>query len=60
MGLKATIDDFISQSQRVLNITHKPAGIEYKQIATSTALGIAVVGIIGFLMHTLANLLKGI
>lgn len=59
MGMKMMLDDFILQSQRVLNVTHKPGGLEFKQIAISTAVGIAVVGIIGFIIHTFANLIKG-
>ncbi|MFH1443467.1 MAG: protein translocase SEC61 complex subunit gamma [Candidatus Micrarchaeota archaeon] len=58
-GLRTRLVDFYQQSLRVLNVTHKPAGPEYKQIAVSTAIGIAVVGTIGFLVHTLANILKG-
>ncbi|MEK6954545.1 MAG: protein translocase SEC61 complex subunit gamma [Candidatus Micrarchaeota archaeon] len=60
MTLMATINDFISQSQRVLNVTHKPGGVEFRQIAVSTAVGIGVVGAIGFLMHTIASLFRGI
>jgi protein transport protein SEC61 subunit gamma-like protein len=59
MGMQETLNDFISQSQRVLNVTHKPAGPEFKQIAISTAIGIAVVGVIGFIIHTFANLFRG-
>ncbi|MBI5224954.1 protein translocase SEC61 complex subunit gamma [Candidatus Micrarchaeota archaeon] len=54
------LNEFIAQSQRVLNVTHKPAGPEFKQIAISTGIGIAVVGIIGFLIHMFANLAKGL
>ncbi|HLC47787.1 MAG TPA: protein translocase SEC61 complex subunit gamma [Candidatus Norongarragalinales archaeon] len=59
MGMKMMLNDFVSQSQRVLNVTHKPGKLEFKQIAVSTALGIGVVGAIGFLMHTIANLFRG-
>lgn len=58
--LGAMLNEFIAQSQRVLNVTHKPAGPEFKQIAISTGIGIAVVGIIGFLIHMFANLAKGL
>ena len=44
------VSDFISQSQRVLNVTHKPKGQEYEHIAKSTALGMLVVGAIGFVI----------
>lgn len=50
MDIGATIDDFISQSSRVLNVTHKPNGEEFSHIAKSTAAGIAVIGAIGFVI----------
>ncbi len=59
MGIAESLNDFIAQSIRVINVTHKPQGVEYKQIAISTAVGTAVVGIIGFLVHMLTNLMKG-
>ncbi|MFH0971925.1 MAG: protein translocase SEC61 complex subunit gamma [Candidatus Micrarchaeota archaeon] len=59
MGIMNSVGEFIQQSQRVLNVTHKPAGIEYRQIAISTAVGMAIVGAIGFIVHTAANLLRG-
>ncbi len=58
--IREMLNDFILQSQRVLNVTHKPGAVEFKQIAVSTAVGIAIVGGIGFLVHGLANLLKGL
>ena len=51
MGMAESLNDFIAQSMRVINVTHKPQGAEYKQIAISTAVGTAVVGMIGFMVH---------
>lgn len=36
---------------RVFKITKKPQGIEYKAIIKVTAIGIAIIGIIGFLIQ---------
>ena len=50
MDIGAMVTDFISQSERVLNVTHKPHGEEYEHIAKSTALGVVVIGAIGFVI----------
>ena len=51
--------DFIKQSERVLNVTHKPSPQEYRHIAFSTALGMAVIGIIGFAISMASYYLRG-
>jgi protein transport protein SEC61 subunit gamma-like protein len=56
MDIGAMVSDFISQSERVLNVTHKPQGQEYEHIAKSTALGIVVIGAIGYLISMLFRL----
>jgi len=53
------IQDFIKQSERVLNVTHKPSPQEYRHIAFSTALGMAVIGIIGFAISMIAYYARG-
>ena len=50
MDIIAMATDFIKQSERVLNVTHKPRREEYEHIAKSTALGIGVIGLIGFVI----------
>ena len=52
------LQDFAEQSMRVINVTHKPNEVEYKQIALSTGLGIAVVGVIGFVLAMVAHFLR--
>ena len=41
---------FIKETLRVLRITKKPNKEEYKSIVKFTALGIAVIGLIGFII----------
>ena len=41
---------FIKETMRVLRITKKPNKEEYKSIVKITALGIAVIGLIGFII----------
>ena len=59
MNIGEQLNDFIKQAERVLNVTHKPQGAEFKQIAVSTAIGVAVVGIIGFIITMASVLLRG-
>lgn len=58
MNIMEGINGFIAQSQRVLAVTHKPRGQEYRQMALTTALGIAIIGTIGFLINLISHLLR--
>jgi protein transport protein SEC61 subunit gamma-like protein len=50
---KTKTQRFITQCIRVLKITKKPSRDEFKTIVKVTALGITVIGLIGFLLHVL-------
>ncbi len=52
------LNNFLQQSSRVVNITHKPKQEEFRRMAMVTALGIAVVGVIGFTISMVATLLR--
>ena len=58
-GPLAQITNFIKQSERVLNVTHKPGPFEFKQIAYITALGITIIGGIGFVISMVFHILLG-
>ncbi len=57
MNVKAEIEDFIRQSERVINVTHMPKQSEFELIAKSTALGMALIGLIGFAIAAISRLL---
>ncbi|MFA6049323.1 MAG: protein translocase SEC61 complex subunit gamma [Candidatus Micrarchaeia archaeon] len=57
MDVKAEIMDFVRQSERVINVTHMPKQSEFELIAKSTALGVAIIGVIGFLVAAVSRLL---
>jgi len=59
MSVKETIGGFVGQSQRVISITHKPREVEFKQMALTTAIGIAIVGVLGFFISMGAHFLRG-
>ena len=47
------IKSYILHCVRVLKITKKPNKLEYKTIVKASALGIAVIGLIGFILSML-------
>lgn len=58
MDVGGAVSGFVSQAQRVLNVTHKPKGDEYSHIAKSTAAGMAFIGLVGFIMSLLGMTLR--
>ena len=54
MSLKAGLEAFVAQSKRVIAITHKPGRAEYKQMALTTAIGMIIIGLLGFAIGPLA------
>ena len=57
MNIKETTDDFIKQSKRVLKVARKPDREEYFNFSKVTAIGIAIIGVIGFVIVLLGQLL---
>lgn len=53
------VQNFIKQSERVLNVTHKPKREEFQHIALSTGLGMVVIGIIAYVISMASYWLKG-
>ncbi len=58
MNVVEGLKGFIAQSQRVLAVTHKPRGQEYRQMALTTAIGITIIGTIGFLINVIWHFLR--
>jgi len=57
-SLISKLKSFIIESRRVFRITKKPSMMEFKSIVKISSIGIAVIGIIGFLIHLLWSLIK--
>lgn len=57
MNIKETTSDFIKQSKRVLKVARKPDREEYFNFSKVTAIGIAIIGVIGFAIVLLGQLL---
>ena len=56
MNLKASTNDFLKQCKRVLRVARKPDREEYFQFSKVTALGIAIIGLMGFIFVLVATL----
>jgi protein transport protein SEC61 subunit gamma-like protein len=56
-GFKTKAKTFIIECRRVWQVTKKPSQEEYKAILKVTALGILVIGFIGFLVNMLWQLI---
>ena len=57
MNIRETTSDFIKQSKRVLKVARKPDREEYFNFSKVTAIGIAIIGVIGFVIVLLGQLL---
>lgn len=50
--------DFAEQSKRVLNVTHKPQDMEFRQMAITTGIGLVIIGAIGFIISMVSHYLR--
>jgi len=51
------VREFIGECKRVLRVTKKPDKQEFATIVKVSAIGMAVIGVIGFLIHMIKELL---
>ena len=56
-SLKRKIKDFIRECKRVLIVTKKPGRDEFKTIVKVSGLGIMIIGVVGFLIQMIKQLL---
>ncbi len=52
-----TISQFIRQCRRVIYVSRRPDRDEYQNVAKITGIGIIIVGVIGFIISLIAQLL---
>ena len=57
MDIKERFDKFIKDSKRVLKVSRKPTGDEYRDLAKISALGVVVIGGIGYILVCLGSLI---
>ncbi len=51
--------EFLKQCYRTLMLTRKPTNEEFKRVAKITGAGIIIVGLIGFLVRVISQMLSG-
>ena len=52
------ISQFLRQCRRVLYVSRRPDGDEYINVAKVTGIGIIIIGVIGFIISLVAQLLS--
>ena len=57
MDIRQSIDNFIKASKRVLKVSKKPTGEEYKELAKISAIGVVIIGGIGYLFVMFGSLI---
>jgi len=55
-GLKTKLVSFMGQCRRIITIATKPTKMEYAALAKVVAAGVAVLGVVGFLLYLVFNL----
>lgn len=56
---KESVASFIKQCQRVLKVSRKPDREEYINVSKVTAVGILIIGAIGFIITIVGMLIQG-
>ncbi|MCK9152212.1 protein translocase SEC61 complex subunit gamma [Methanobacterium alcaliphilum] len=59
MSYKESTLNFINQCKRVLHVAKKPDKDEFINVAKITGIGIIIIGVIGFAVTFIAQLLGG-
>ena len=57
MNVEETFNKFIKDSKRVLKVARKPDAKEYLELAKVAAIGVAIIGVIGFIIVLLGSLI---
>lgn len=56
--IRSYLKNFIASSKRVLKISKKPSGPEFKRIAQITGIGSFLIGMVGFVIYLAFNVVK--
>ncbi|MDD2643118.1 MAG: protein translocase SEC61 complex subunit gamma [Methanobacteriaceae archaeon] len=58
MSFKESTDDFIKQCKRVIRVSKKPDAEEYGNFIKVAAIGILIIGAVGFVVVIIGQLLN--
>ncbi|MBZ9570765.1 protein translocase SEC61 complex subunit gamma [Methanobrevibacter sp. TMH8] len=56
MSFGESMNRFFRECKRVLKVAKKPSGEEYVNFSKITAIGIAIIGVIGFIIVLIAQI----
>ena len=57
MNVQERFDKFVKDSKRVLKVSRKPDAQEYRELAKVSAIGVVIIGVMGFVIVLLASLI---
>ena len=57
MNVQESFNKFVKDSKRVLKVSRKPDGQEYRELAKVTSIGVVIIGVIGFVIMLLGALI---
>ena len=57
MNVQESFNKFVKDSKRVLKVARKPDASEYIEFAKITALGVLIIGVIGFVIVVVGQLI---
>ena len=57
MNVQERFNKFIKDSKRVLKVARKPDTKEYMELAKISAIGVAIIGVVGFIIVLLGSLI---
>ena len=49
------LKSFAIECKRVLKVTRKPTSVEFKTIVKASSLGMAILGLVGFIIHMIVQ-----
>ena len=58
MGIFEKLKSFVLQSKRVWHVLRKPTGTEFKSISKISAIGILIMGAVGFIIADLIKIVE--
>ena len=57
MNVQERFDKFVKDSKRVLIVSRKPDAQEYRELAKVSAIGVVIIGVMGFVIVLLGSLI---
>ncbi|WP_292882519.1 protein translocase SEC61 complex subunit gamma [Methanobrevibacter sp. UBA188] len=57
MNVQERFDKFVKDSKRVLKVSRKPDAQEYRELAKVSAIGVVIIGVMGFVIVLLGSLI---